>query len=73
MTDNINYFIRVNDYVDKCRLNIYLLKSLFVHTVGGCRDDQYECLSGLCIISVWRCDVIVDCPGGDDEQGCGEL
>ena len=52
-------------------INIYFLNLCLC--IGGCRDDQYECQSGKCIRSDWRCDIIVDCPGGDDEQGCGEL
>ena len=39
---------------------------------GGCQSDQFECQSGMCIRSDWECDAIVDCPGGDDEQGCGK-
>nr|XP_054760730.1 uncharacterized protein LOC129267001 [Lytechinus pictus] len=34
-------------------------------------ESQYECPSGLCIHSDWRCDGDFDCPSGADETMCG--
>ncbi|XP_070555857.1 very low-density lipoprotein receptor-like isoform X2 [Ptychodera flava] len=31
---------------------------------------QYQCDSGRCIPLYWRCDTILNCDDGDDEQGC---
>ncbi|XP_045130066.1 basement membrane-specific heparan sulfate proteoglycan core protein-like isoform X13 [Portunus trituberculatus] len=39
---------------------------------GGCAADSiFTCKSGKVICDVQLCDDINDCPGGDDEAGCG--
>ncbi|KAJ8922708.1 hypothetical protein NQ315_007743 [Exocentrus adspersus] len=35
-----------------------------------CETNQFQCLSGHCILSSYVCDGMRDCPGGDDESHC---
>lgn len=35
-----------------------------------CQDDEYQCTSGECIKFFQRCDMVVDCPNGEDETFC---
>ena len=35
-----------------------------------CPPNEYECLSGKCILKSWFCDNEMDCPDGEDEVNC---
>ena len=38
---------------------------------GGCREDEFPCLSGRCVPATWRCDGRPDCgPSAEDEVSC---
>ena len=38
---------------------------------GGCREDEFPCLSGRCVPASWRCDGRPDCgPSAEDEVSC---
>ncbi|ERL95566.1 sortilin-related receptor [Dendroctonus ponderosae] len=35
-----------------------------------CKNNQFRCSTGQCILSAWLCDHSFDCPNGEDEQNC---
>lgn len=35
-----------------------------------CKNNQFQCWTGQCILNAWLCDGSFDCPGGEDEQHC---
>lgn len=48
-----------------CILFVY-----FSEAAKLCKDDEYQCTSGECIKFFQRCDMVVDCPNGEDETFC---
>ncbi|KAK6018208.1 Low-density lipoprotein receptor domain class A, partial [Ostertagia ostertagi] len=42
----------------------------YLHT---CPEGDFICRSGDCVSSRFKCDGEVDCPGGEDENGCDFL
>ena len=36
-----------------------------------CPEDHFQCPSGHCIPLLLRCNAVYDCPGHEDESGCG--
>lgn len=36
--------------------------------IASCAEDEFTCLSGVCIPDSWECDSEGDCPDGDDEH-----
>ncbi|OCU00507.1 hypothetical protein XELAEV_18006286mg [Xenopus laevis] len=35
-----------------------------------CLPNQFQCMDGVCIPALWRCDGDKDCPNGEDEVSC---
>lgn len=54
------------------RLKICFLKLLLFteNVIEQCKDDEFQCNSGECIKFFQRCDMVVDCPNGEDESFC---
>lgn len=53
----------------------YIIKSqlcsfVFVYA-PGCKQGQFECGSGECVLLENRCDSYMDCEDGTDEDSCG--
>lgn len=48
-------------------LSSYLVSPAETHQ---CRDDEYNCSSGLCIRASWVCDGDNDCRDWSDEANC---
>ncbi|XP_012733520.2 low-density lipoprotein receptor-related protein 8 isoform X1 [Fundulus heteroclitus] len=40
------------------------------HTESECEIGQFQCKTGVCIPSLWRCDDDNDCSDGSDEENC---
>uniref|UniRef100_A0A3B5QE31 Low density lipoprotein receptor-related protein 8, apolipoprotein e receptor n=1 Tax=Xiphophorus maculatus TaxID=8083 RepID=A0A3B5QE31_XIPMA len=40
------------------------------HTESECEIGQFQCKSGVCIPSLWRCDDDNDCSDSSDEENC---
>ncbi|XP_052032899.1 low-density lipoprotein receptor-related protein 8 isoform X12 [Apodemus sylvaticus] len=37
---------------------------------GPCRENEFQCGDGTCVLTIKRCDQDRDCPDGSDEAGC---
>lgn len=47
-----------------------LLFVLAMNNAEECTSEEYKCKSGACIPSLTVCDLVSDCPDGDDEEEC---
>uniref|UniRef100_A0A665WHY5 Low density lipoprotein receptor-related protein 2b n=1 Tax=Echeneis naucrates TaxID=173247 RepID=A0A665WHY5_ECHNA len=47
-----------------------LLLPRYVFSTGSCSSDEFQCTSGQCIDSAWRCDGTKDCTDDSDELNC---
>lgn len=49
--------------------------NLFAGCLGECQiaapQPEFDCTDGLKVPAIWQCDGEADCPGGQDELGCG--
>ena len=45
-------------------------KCFSVPETPQCKADEFQCSSGECIKFFQRCDMVVDCPNGEDESFC---
>ena len=41
-----------------------------IHAYASSECNGYQCVEGPCIYDYWVCDDYVDCPYGEDEEGC---
>ena len=48
-------------------------KSRLRHTTIMCNADYYQCQDATCILSLYVCDSVNDCSGGEDETQCEPL
>lgn len=44
----------------------------FFFLSAGCTRDQFQCNNGDCISGEQKCDRVIDCDDGTDEEGCGK-
>ena len=45
-------------------------KSYSIDLYAASECNGYQCVEGPCIYDYWVCDDYVDCPYGEDEEGC---
>ena len=68
--------IVVHNYITRLQLptvfytHTHMFITLLQTVLTSCGEDQFQCSSGRCIHSRWRCDGEYDCSDNSDEIGC---
>lgn len=65
MRKKMCFFLKKKNYFEK-----QLIILLGVLPENFCGENEFQCAGGFCIMDYKRCNGIVDCPSGNDEDGC---
>ena len=65
------YILNLNNFIDEFPFIQFHLRAFNTFVFPECDDSEFQCNTGECITSSWKCDYYDDCGDNSDEQDCG--